>query len=65
MFQNALIREEGVAHFAALNKIREAILIAATKDIENGGDGKKYLDALKAVREESSFSQEIFSKISK
>lgn len=56
-FNNVLMREELTLHFSSLNKMRESLMLGMAKDVASGGDGMRYMKALKALRSELTFAR--------
>lgn len=61
-FQKALAKEECLANFAAMNKIREGVLLAMGRDIDNGGDGSRFLKVLEVFQGQVELTQTMMDK---
>lgn len=54
-----IAREEAVANFSAMNKIREALMVAMIRDVEKGGDGLRYMKTLEVLQKELSTAKNV------
>ena len=61
-FQKALQKEESLATFAAMNKIRESLLIGMGRAAQSGGDLSPFIKALQEIRTETQLSQDRLDK---
>lgn len=62
-FEKALVREEALANFSSMNKIREGILVAMARDVQKGGDGARFLTVLAQIKDEKAFTKEMVSDL--